>query len=132
MQTGPNLTLQIKPTDYVPILEIEMQTERKAPKVSLSNISEITLLSEDIQHVFDEQFINQLKSHGLYDRFPLKQPSNVTDVHITVLFSLSSIPQVVLIQTNDCEDILNKLRNSTQPLHLVHEQQNDEISRDVI
>ena len=45
MQTDPNLTLQIKFTDLVPIREIEIQTEAKAPNVSLSNINEIARFS---------------------------------------------------------------------------------------
>ena len=40
MQTDPNLTLQIKLTDHVLIREIEIETEAKAPNVSLSNFSE--------------------------------------------------------------------------------------------
>ena len=42
-------------------------------------------------------------------------------------FSLSSIPQVNLIETNDFEDILNGLPNRTQPLYLFQEQQNDDV-----
>ena len=38
MQTDPNLCLRIKLTDHVPIREIEIETEAKAPDVSLSNI----------------------------------------------------------------------------------------------
>ena len=34
MQTDPNLTLQIKLTDHVPLREIGIQTEAKAPNVS--------------------------------------------------------------------------------------------------
>ena len=41
MQTDPNLTLQIKLTDHVPVRETEIETEAKAPNVSSSNISEI-------------------------------------------------------------------------------------------
>ena len=33
MQTDPNLALQIKLTDHVPIHEIEIETEAKAPNV---------------------------------------------------------------------------------------------------
>ena len=46
MQTDPNLTLQIKLTDHVPLREIEIETEAKAANVSLSNISEIMPFSE--------------------------------------------------------------------------------------
>ena len=67
MQTDPNLTLQIKLTDDVPVREIEIETEAKAPDVSLSNISEIALFSEEIQPVVDEHLINQQKVLGLYD-----------------------------------------------------------------
>ena len=132
MQTDPNLTLQIKLTDQVPVREIEIETDAKAPNVSLSNISEVAPFSEELQPAVDEQFITQLKAHGLYDQFIAKQPSDDPDIHITGFFSLSSTPQVNLIETNDFEDILNDLPNRTQPLDLVQEQQNDEFIREVV
>ena len=132
MQTDPNLTLQIKLTDHVPVREIEIETEAKSPNVSLSNISEIAPLSEELQPAVDEQFITQLKAHGLYDQFIAKQHGDDPDIHITGFFSLSSIPQVNLIETNDFEDILNDLPNRTQPLDLLQKQQNDEIIREVV
>ena len=58
MQIDPNLTLQMKLTDHVPICQIEIEMEPKAPNVTLSNIGEIEPFSEDIQPVVDEQFIN--------------------------------------------------------------------------
>ena len=60
MQTNPNLTLQIKLTDHVPIREIEIEKEAKSPNVSLSNINEIARLSGELQPAVDEQFITQL------------------------------------------------------------------------
>ena len=132
MKTGPNLTLQLKLTDHVPVRENEIETEAKAPNVSLSNIIEIAPFSEELQPASDEQFITQLKAHGLYDHFIAKQSSDDPDVHITGFFSLSSIPKVNLIETNNFEDILNDLRNRTQPLDLVQGQQNDEVIREVV
>ena len=132
MQTDPKLTLQIKLTDHVPIREIEIETEAKAPNVSLSNINEVAPFSEELQPAVDKQFISQFKAHSLYDQFIAKQPSDDPDIHITGFFSLSSIPQVNLIETNDFEDILNDLPNRTQPLDLVQEQQNDEVIREVV
>ena len=132
MQMDPNLTLQIKLTDHVPVREIEIETEAKAPNVSLSNISEIAPFSEEPQPAVDEQFITQLRAHGLYDQFIAKQHGDNPDTQITGFFSLSSIPQVHLIETNDFEDILNDLPNRTQPLDLVQEQQNDEVIREVV
>ena len=132
MLTDPNLTLQIKLTDHVPVREIEIETEAKAPNVSLSNISEVAPFSEELQPAVDEQFITQLKTHGVYDQFVAKQPSDDPDIHITGFFSLSSIPQVNLIETNDFEDILNDLRNREQPLDLFQEQQNDEVIRELV
>ena len=131
MQTYPNLTLQITLKDHVPLAEIEIEREAKAPNV-LSNISEFAPFSEELQPAADEQFITQLKAHGLYDQFIAKQPSDDPGSHITGFFSLSSIPQVNLIETNDFEDILNDLPNRTQPLDLVQEQQNDEVIREVV
>ena len=90
MQTDPNLTLQIKLTDHFPIREIGIETEAKAPNVSLSNISEIAPFSEELQPAVDEQFITQLKAHGLYDQFFAKQPSEDSDIHIRDLFSFIS------------------------------------------
>ena len=48
MQTDPNLALQIKLMDRVPVCEIEIETDAKAPDVCLSNISEIAPFSEEI------------------------------------------------------------------------------------
>ena len=48
METDPNLALQIKLMDRVPVCEIEIETDAKAPDVSLSNISEIAPFSEEI------------------------------------------------------------------------------------
>ena len=132
MQTDPTLTLLIKLTDHVPIREIEIETEAKAPNVSLSNISEIAPFSEEPEPAVDEQFITELKAHGLYDQFIAKQPSDDPDIYITGFFSLSSIPQVNLIEANDFEDILNDLLNRTQHLDLYQEQQNDEVIREIV
>ena len=132
MQTDPNLTLEIKLTDQVPVHEIEIATEKKAPIVSLPNISEIAPFSEELQPAVDEQFITQLKAHGLYDQFLAKQPSDDLDIHIAGFFSLSSFPQVNLTETNDFEDILNDLPNRTHPLHLIQVHQNDEVIREVV
>ena len=52
-----------------------METETKAPDVSLSNINEIEPFSEEIHPVVDEHLINQLKALGLFDHFLAKQPS---------------------------------------------------------
>ena len=86
--------------------------------------------SEELQPAVGEQFITQLKAHGLYDQFIAKQHGNDPDIQTTGLFFLSSIPKVKLIETNDFEDILNDLPNRTQPLDLVQEQQNDEVIRE--
>ena len=131
MQKYPNLTLQKKLTDLVPVRDIEIETEAKAPNVSLSNISEVAPSSEELQPTVDEQFITQLRAHGLYDQFIAEQHGDDTDIHKTGFFSLSSIPQVNLIETNDFEDILNDLPNRIKPLDLVQEQQNDEVIREI-
>ena len=132
MQTDPNLTLQIKLTDRVPVREIEIETEAKAPEVSLSNNCEIESFSEEIHPVVDEHLIKQLKALGFYDQFLAKQPSDDPDIHITGFYTFSAIPQVNLIETIDFEYILNNLPNRTQPLDLVQEQQNDEVIREVV
>ena len=121
MQTDHNLTLQMKLTDHVPVREIEIETEAKAPDVSLANISAIAPFAEELQPAVNEQVITQVKAHGLYDQFLAKQPSDDSDIHITGFSSLSSIPQVNLIETNDFEDILNDSPNRTQPVDLSQE-----------
>ena len=76
MQTVPTLTLQIKIKDHVPIREIEIETEAKAPTVFLSNRNEIAPFSEELQRAVDDQFITQLKAHGLHGQFLAKKPSD--------------------------------------------------------
>ena len=132
MQTDPNLTLQIKHTDHVPIHEMGIETQTKAPDVSLSNIKEIARFSEEPQPAVDEQFITQLKAHGLYDQFIAKQPGDDQEIHITGFFSLSSIPHVNLIETNDFKDTLNDSPSRAEPLDLFQEQQNEEVIREVV
>ena len=83
MQSVPNLTLQIKPTDHVPVRETKIETEAKAPDVCLSNISEFAPFSEEIQPAVDEHLITQLKALGLYDQFLAKQPNVDPDNSIT-------------------------------------------------
>ena len=68
-QIDPNSTLQMKLTDRVSIGENEVETEANAPDASLSNISEITPFSEDVQPVADTQFINQLKTWSFWPFF---------------------------------------------------------------
>ena len=131
MQTDPKLTLQIKLTDHVTIREIELETESKAPIVSLSNISEIAPFFEELQTAVDEQIIDQLRAHGFYDQFLAKQPNDDSYIPIRGFFSFSSIQQVNLIETNHFEDILNGLPNRTQPLDFSQEQRNDENIREV-
>ena len=131
MQIDPNLTLQVKLTDHVPVREIEIETEAKAPNVSSSSISEITPFSEEVHPVVDH-LINQLKVLGLYNQFLAKQPSDDPDINIRGFYTFSSIAQVSLIETNAFEDILNDLPNRTERLDLVHEQQIEEVVREVI
>ena len=96
----------------------------------MSNLNDIPPSSEELQRV--EQFITQLKPHGLYDQLLAKQPSNHPAIIITGFHTFSLFPQINLIETNDFEDNLNDLPNRTQPLDLVQEQQKDEIIRDVV
>ena len=100
MQTDPNVTLQINISNHVPFRETEIETEAKEPNVCLSNISEIAPFSEELQPAVDEQFITQLKASGLFDQFLAKQPSDDSYIHIMGFFSLSSILQISVIETN--------------------------------
>ena len=132
MQTDPNLTLQIKLTDLVPAREIEIESEAKAPDIFCSTIGEIAPFSEEIHPVVDEHLINQIKTLGLFDQFLAKQPKDDPDINLTGLDTFSSLPQVTLIGKNDFEVIFNDFPNRTEPLDMVHKQQNDEIIREVI
>ena len=67
IQTDPILTLQMKLTDHVPIREDEIETHSGIPDVPLSNITEKTTFSKEVQSIFDEQFITELKAHDLYE-----------------------------------------------------------------
>ena len=127
MQTDPILSLQTKLMDHVPRREIEKKTETKVVDVFWSNRGERTPFSEKVRAVVDEQFIVQLKAHGLFVNFFPKQPSNDPDFNITELFSLPSIPQVILMQTKSFRNKLNVLPKRTKPLNLLQEQKNDEV-----
>ena len=122
----------MKLADHVSIGENEVETEANAPDSSLSNFSEIMPFSEEVQPVVDTQFINQLKTYGLFDHFLARQRFDQLDVVITSFFFLSLIQQVNLIKTIDFEDIFKDSPNRTQPLDLVTEQQNDEVFQEVI
>ena len=87
----------------------------------MSKISEFTPISEDIQRVVDEKFINQLRAHGPQDQFSAKEPSDQPDTLIKGFFSLSILPQVILIQTTLFENSLKYLPNRAHPLDLVQE-----------
>ena len=132
LQTDRNLTLQMKLTDHVPVFEIEIETEAKAPDVSPSNISEIATFSEEVDSVVYEVFITQLKAHGLYYQFLTKQHSGSPDINITGVYTFSSISQVNLFETNDSGEFLKNSPNRAEPVDLVHEQQTDKIVREVI
>ena len=76
-------------------MKLKSKWEQKH-QISLSIISEIEPVSEAIQSVVDEQFINQLKADGLHDQFSAKQPIYDPDGNITGFFFLLSITQVNL------------------------------------
>ena len=130
MQTDPSLSIQIKLTDHVPIREIEIETAAKTPDVALSNIDAVNDFPNEVP-ALDENFIIQLKVHGLFDQFLAKQPEEEHDITINGIFSLTSVPQMNLIESNDFEDILHDLPNRTQPLNLAEEQRKDEVLREV-
>ena len=111
LQTDPNLTLHLKTTDLVPIREKEKGTKAKAPYVLLSNFSELTLFSQDVQPAVVDRFISQLNAHVLSDQFSAKHFSLKSEVDLIEIFSISLTLQVSLM----------KLRTLT-PLVLVQEQ----------
>ena len=99
MLTDPNLTLQMKFMDHVPVRENE--TEAKAPYNSLLNISEQTPFSKGVQAVVNANFINQLKAHGLYQQFSAKPPNGDPDImlkgfNFCFIDSTSNLKKIVL------------------------------------
>ena len=130
MQTDPSLSIQIKLTDDVPIREIEIETAGKTPDVALSNIAAVKTFPDELP-ALDENFLNQLKVHGLFDQFLAQQPAEDHVVTVNGLFSFISAPQINLIESNDFEDVLNDLPNRIHPLNLKEEQSKDEVIREV-
>ena len=130
MQTDPSLSIQIKLADHVPIREIEIETAAKTPDVALSNIEAVSSFPDELP-ALDQNFLNQLKIHGLYDQFLAKQPADVHDVIVHGLFSLKPVPQMNLIASNDFEDVLTDLPNRIHPLNLKEEQRKDEVITEV-
>ena len=130
MQTDPSLSIQIKLTDDVPIREIEIETAAKTPDVALSNISAVNTFPGELP-ALDQNFLSQLKLHGLYDQFLAKQLSDVHYVTVHGLFSLKHVPQMSLIASNDFEDVLNDLPNRLHPLNL-KEECKDEVITEVL
>ena len=67
--------------------------------------------------VVDDQFVNQLKAHGVYDQFLAKTPADEPHIPITgFFFSLTQVLPVNLIDAKDFEDVLNDLANRSQLL----------------
>ena len=78
----------------------------------------------------DEQFLNQLKIHGFFEQFLEKQPAEDQAISVNGLFSLTSVPQINLLDSNDFENVLNDLPIRTHPLNLEEEQRKDEVVRE--
>ena len=131
MQTDPSLSIWIKLTDAVPIREIEIETAAKTPDVALSNIAAVKPFPDELP-ALDENFINQLKVHGLFDQFLAQQPAEDHAVTVNGFFSFTSAPQINLIESIAFEDILDDLPNRIHPLTLKEEQSKDKVIREVI
>ena len=86
MQTDPNLTIPSKLTNHAPKHGIKTAMGVNTSNVSLSTITEIAPLSEDIKPVADEHFISQLKAHGFYNQIFAKQLSYKPEKHVTGCF----------------------------------------------
>ena len=129
MQTDPSLSIQIKLTDNVPIRELEIETAAKTPDVALSNFDDVNTFPNELP-TLDDHFLNQLKIHGLFEQFLAKQPAEDQDITVNGLFSLTSVPQITLLDSNDSEDVLNDLPNRTHRLNLKEEQRKDEVVRE--
>ena len=130
MQTDPSLSIQIKLTSHVPIREIAIETEAKAPNVSLSIISELNFLrtclfllnlslASSKLMVF---MITSQRKRQLVNRMFL----------LRVCISVTQVPQVNIIGTSDFEDVLCDLRKRSQPPNLNQAQQTDNVIHGVI
>ena len=125
--------MSIKLTDRVPIREIEIETEAKAPDVALSNIATLRPFPENPYGPGDETFLNQLRVCGLYEQFLQKNSEQMnSDLHINGLWSLITADHMNSIESEEFRDILDDLPNRTAPLNLEREQCNDETIREVI
>ena len=134
MQTDPTLTLSLKLTDRIPIKEIEIETEAKAPDVALSNISNREDFPETINDKADERLISQLKEFGLYEQFLQKTTEAQTEpsLEITGFYSFCQVNQINLVSSGEFSDILDDLPNRSEPIDLALVQNQDEIIREVI
>ena len=130
MQTDPTLTLSLKISDRVPIQEIEIETEAKAPDVALSNISNRQFFSETI----DERLVSQLNEFGLYEQFLQKttEAHTIPSLDITGFYSFCQKNQTILVSSEEFSNILDDLPNRSEPIDLALEQSQDEIIREVM
>ena len=92
MQTDPTLT-PLKLSDRIPIQEIEIETEAKAPDVALCNIPSRQNFPETIDDQADERLISQLKEFGLYEQFLQKttEAQTIPSLDITGFYSFCQI-----------------------------------------
>ena len=134
MQTDPSLTLSLKLTDRIPIKEIEIEKEAKAPDVALSNISSRQTFPEAIDDKADERLISQLKEFGLYEQFLQKTTEAQTEpsLEITGFYSFCQVNQINLVSSGEFSDILDDLPNRSEPIDLALVQNQDEIIREVM
>ena len=73
MIAGLILLMKLTVHGFFREIENEIETEAKALDLSLSNIVEVTHLSNTLSDVVDNQFSNQVKDEGVYCDFLAKE-----------------------------------------------------------
>ena len=71
-------------------------------------------------------------TNGFFEEFLAETPTEESYNAITGFFAMKQIPQLILLETNNCGDLLNDLFSRSQILHLEQEQQNNEVVQKVL
>ena len=66
VQTDPSHTIQLKPSDRIPVKEIEVETIAKSADVSLSCLETLKVFSSNSSQI-DQNVISELKQKGISD-----------------------------------------------------------------
>ena len=124
MRTDPAATLSLKLTDNIPVREIQIESEAKTPDAALSSITEIETLFEIPKP--DAEFLEQLKTFGLYESYQLKiQQQPPTENTITGLVQIRKKAELNAVEFPDPADNSLEVVDHQNPLDLKVGQQRD-------